>query len=194
LGNLPAVLDNEGEFKPISVSPEDQQLLESRKWSAEQIAGMVFRVPLFMLGMTEKSTSYGRGIEQQERTFIANTLQSYLTRAELALTECLPDNRYANFDIRYRIRGDSVQRAEVAYKMILCGAWCGDDARATFDMPPAPEGQGKIFHSPSNTELLEMQQVELEAAEKEAKEPKPAPVVMAPNGKGNPAQVPVPTK
>jgi HK97 family phage portal protein len=196
LGNLPAVLDNESEFKPISITPEDQQLLESRKFSAEQIAGMIFHVPLFMLGMTEKSTSYGRGIEQQERTFIANALQSYLSRAELALTECLPSNRYANFDTRFRIRGDSIQRAEVAYKMLLAGAWCADDARATFDMPPVPDGQGKVFHSPANSELLEMQELELEQAEKEKDEPKPAPVIMQPpaNGKGNPAQVPVPAK
>lgn len=196
-GNKVAILDNEAEFKPISISPADQQLLEERKFSQEEIAGMIFRIPPHMLGLNERSTSFGRGIEQQERTFVTNTLTGYLTRAEEALTSCIPRGQYLNFDIRHRIRGDSLQRAEVAYKMILAGAWCGDDARATFDMPPAPEGQGKIFHSPTNSELLEMQLEELKKLEAEPdKAPPPPPTVIAPatNGKGPPQNVPVPTK
>lgn len=186
-----AVLDNEAEFKAISISPADQQLLEARKWSAEEIAGIIFRVPPHMVGLNERSTSFGRGIEQQERTFVQNTLSGYLTRASRSLTECLPDGQFIDFDIRHRIRGDSLQRAEVAYKMILCGAWMPDDGRETFDMPPLPDGQGKILHAPTNAELLEMQLEELKKAEKgEAQGEQP--VASATNGHGSPKNVPAP--
>ena len=195
--NLPMVVTGGTKVNQISVNPADQQLLESRKWSQEEICGIVFRVPPHMLGLNERSTSFGRGIEQQERTFVQNTLAGYLTRIERSLTECLPRGQFVNFDIRHRIRGDSLQRSEVAYKMILAGAWCGDDARATFDMPPAPEGQGKLFHSPTNSELLEMQLEELKKLEAapDVPPPEPAPVVaQSTNGKGSPQNVPVPTK
>ena len=165
-----AVLDNEAEFKPITLSPADQQLLESRKWAAEEIAGMVFRVPPHMVGLNERSTSFGRGIEQQERTFVSNTLSGYLTRITRALTECLPDGQYFDLDIRHRIRGDSVQRAEVAYKMRLSGCWTADMANETFDLPPLPNGDGTHLVSPTNSELLEMQLEELKKTEEEPSE------------------------
>ena len=150
---------------------------------------MVFRVPPHMVGLNERSTSFGRGIEQQERTFVSNTLSGYLTRITRALTECLPDGQYFDLDIRHRIRGDSVQRAEVAYKMRLSGCWTADMANETFDLPPLPNGDGTHLVSPTNSELLEMQLEELKKTEEEPSEVekakqelqlaklKPAPVV-----------------
>jgi hypothetical protein len=73
--------------------------------------------------------------------------------------------------------------------MILAGAWCGDDARATFDMPPAPEGQGKVFHSPTNSELLEMQLEELKKSEEEKPGEEQQPAPMAPTNGKPPAKV-----
>lgn len=198
LSHLPGVLDEDAEWQPMTITPADQQLLESRKFSAEQIAGMIFRIPPRMLGMTERSTHTGRGIEEEERTFVTNTLSGYLTRAEEALSECVPRGQWVNFDIRHRTRGNMEQRANTAYKMILAGAWVGDDGRALFDMPDLPNGEGKVVHSPTNSELLAMQEEELEKAEKEPDTP-PAPVVVAPgaptpNGKGPKKNVPAPTK
>jgi len=128
--------------------------------------------------------SYGRGIEQQERTFIANTLSGYLCRVERALTECLPDGEYVNFDIRHRVRGTAVERAQQASLLMLCGAWCADDSRALFDMPPLPNGEGKIFNTPLNTELLEKALLEVKQMEKEEDEPEAPPQ--------NPQFMPVP--
>jgi HK97 family phage portal protein len=193
LASLPAVLDEEAKFNPITISPADLELLASRKWSAEEISGMVFRVPAHKLNLTERQTSYGRGIEQQERSYVADTLAGYLCRGELALTECLPPGRFVNFDLRHRIRGDSVQRAQVGSLMMLCGAWCADDVRATFDMPPLPGGAGTETYVPINTEMYKMALEalkELQDGEKaEGKEPVQIPATS--NGKGDPANVPV---
>ncbi len=190
--NRAAVVDNEGEIDVISINPADQQLLESRKFSQEEIAGIVFRVPPHMLGLNERSTSFGRGIEQQERTFVQNTLSGYLTRITRALTECLPEGQYVDLDIRHRIRGDEVQRAEVAYKMRLSGCWTADMANELFDLPPLPDGEGKILMAPTNAELLQMQLEELKKLEAQPDKPPPPTVVPATNGHGPPQQVPVP--
>ena len=163
--SLPAVLTEEAKFNPISISPEDQQLLESRRYSQEEICGVVFRIPPHMLGLTERSTSFGRGIEQQERTFVANTLAGYLCRGERALTECLPPSTFANFDISRRIRGTAPELAQTGSLGMLGGFFTANEVRGKyFDLPPHPDGD-ELF-SPINTELLREALVQVEQAEK----------------------------
>ena len=195
-----AILDNESEFKPIALNASDQQLLESRKYSAEQIAGMVFRIPPHMVGLNERSTSFGRGIEQQERGFVANTLSGYLCRGERAMTKLLRPDQYANFDISHRIRGSELERAQTGQFGTLGGFFTPNDVRGRmFDLPPHPDGDELSL--PQNTELLEKALEELKKLEAEP-DVKPPPVIQAPlpgfppkaNGKGPPQNVPVPTK
>lgn len=197
-----AILDNESEFKPIAINAQDQQLLESRKYSAEEISGVVFRIPPHMVGLNERSTSFGRGIEQQERGFVANTLAGYLCRGERAMTKLLRPSQHANFDISHRIRGSELERAQTGQFGTLGGFFTPNDVRGRmFDLPPHPEGDELSL--PQNTELLEKALEELKKLEAEPdKKPEPTQMVMpgmpAPkaltNGKGPAKNVPVPTK
>ncbi len=66
-------------YSAITVSPEDMQMLQSQAFSIAEIARF-FGVPLFLLMETEKSTSWGSGIEQQNIGFLTYTLRPYLTR------------------------------------------------------------------------------------------------------------------
>ena len=201
--SLPAVLTEGAKFNPIQISPADQQLLEARKYSAEEISGIVFRIPPHMVGLNERSTSFGRGIEQQERGFVANTLSGYLCRAERSLTECLPPKRYANFDISHRIRGSELERAQTGSLLMLGGMTIADEIRGKFfDLPPLPNGEGRKVFTPINTELLEKALQELKEAEKHEDDPPPAPFGAVPpeaeppkvNGKGPKQNVPVPAQ
>jgi HK97 family phage portal protein len=201
--SLPAVLTEGAKFNPIQISPADQQLLEARKYSAEEISGIVFRIPPHMVGLNERSTSFGRGIEQQERGFVANCLSGYTCRAERALTECLPPKKFASFDISQRIRGSELERAQTVSLLALAGQICADEGRGRwFDMPPLPNGEGKKLFTPINTELLEKALQELKEAEKHEDDPPPAPFGAVPadaeppkaNGKGPKQNVPVPAQ
>lgn len=195
-----AILDNESEFKPISLNAADQQLLESRKYSAEEISGIVFRIPPHMVGLNERSTSFGRGIEQQERGFVANTLSGYLCRGERAMTALLPEGKYANFDVSHRIRGSELERAQTASFLMLAGVFTPNESRGRFfDMPALPDGDELSL--PQNTELLEQALEALKKSEKEKEEPDQPPQMVMPgmpppatNGKGKKQNVPVPTK
>lgn len=190
-GSTIGVLDEEAKFNPVSISPEDQQLLESRKYSAEQISGIIFRIPPHFMGLNERSTSFGRGIEQQERSFVANTLAGYLVRIERALTGCLPKGMFANFDVSHRIRGSELERAQTVSLLALAGQIIPNEGRGRwFDMPPRPDGNE--LYSPINTELLKQALAEAEKTEKELKEPAPQPA--STNGHGDPKNVPVPVK
>jgi HK97 family phage portal protein len=53
----------------VGINPDDAQLLQSRGFSVEEVCRW-FRVPPWMIGHTEKSTSWGTGIEQQMIGFI----------------------------------------------------------------------------------------------------------------------------
>jgi HK97 family phage portal protein len=184
--SLPAVLTEDAIFNPITISPADQQLLESRKYSAEEISGLVFRIPPHYLGLNERSTSFGRGIEQQERSFVAGTLSGYLCRLERALTTCLPPGNFASFDISQRIRGSALERAQTGAFGTQGGFFTANEVRGRFfDLPPHENGDELL--TPINTELLAKQLEELkQLKESPAAEQQPDP---SENGHGDPAAV-----
>jgi HK97 family phage portal protein len=61
----------------LSVSPGDAQLLESRKFSVEEVA-RIYGVPPFMIGHSEKTTSWGSGVEAMGAGFVRYTLRKHL--------------------------------------------------------------------------------------------------------------------
>jgi HK97 family phage portal protein len=68
-------------YTPITVSPEDMQMLQTRAFQVAEIARF-FGVPLFLLMETEKSTSWGSGLEQTNLAFLVYTLRAYLKDME----------------------------------------------------------------------------------------------------------------
>lgn len=68
-------------YQAISVSPEDMQMLQTRAFEVSEIARF-FGVPLFLLMETEKSTSWGSGLEQANLAFLIYTLRPYLQRMQ----------------------------------------------------------------------------------------------------------------
>lgn len=109
------VLEGGMRFAPTTLSPEDAQMLESRSFQTEEICRW-FRVPPFMIGHTEKSTSWGTGLEQQQIAFLTFALEPYLERIEQAVRRSLiaPSERAslnAEFKVEKLLRADSASRA-----------------------------------------------------------------------------------
>lgn len=73
------VLEGSLKYTPITVSPEDMQMLQTRSFSVADIARF-FGVPLFLLMETTKDTSWGSGLEQQNLGFLVYALRPYYTR------------------------------------------------------------------------------------------------------------------
>jgi len=110
------VLEAGMKFQAISMTPEDSQFLETRAFHVEEICRW-FRVPPFMVGHTEKSTSWGTGLEQQMIGFLTFALRPYLSRIEQAVTRSLilPEDRRRlkpEFMVEGLLRADSKARAE----------------------------------------------------------------------------------
>lgn len=60
-------------YQPLTVNPDDMQLILTRGFQVAEVARF-FGVPLFLLFETEKSTSWGSGIEQQNNALKTYTL------------------------------------------------------------------------------------------------------------------------
>lgn len=88
------VLEEGLEWQQISMSAEDSQFIESRKFQRNEIA-MFYGVPPHMIGDVERGTSWGSGIEQQSLGFLVHTLNPHLVTDQQSLARDLlsPDDR-----------------------------------------------------------------------------------------------------
>lgn len=141
----PMLLDNAVKWEQLTISPEDAQMLESRKFGIEEIC-RIFGVPPHMIGHTENSTSWGTGIEQQTLGFQKFTLRKRLKRIEQALEKQLltAADRIAGITIEFNLEGllraDSSARAAF-YKSGLNDGWFTiNEVRALENMPPVEGG------------------------------------------------------
>lgn len=142
------------EFKRMALSAVDAQWIEARKLTRTDI-GMFYGVPPFLLGDTEKSTSWGTGLEQQSRGFVTFALEDSLTMWEEAINaDCLgPEDSeiFARFNRNSLVRGDLKARWEAYTKSLQWGVNSPDEIRAMEDENPRPDGRGGVFYDPPNT-------------------------------------------
>lgn len=139
------VVSEGGVFKPVSLSPEDAQLLETRRFQIEDIA-RIYGVPPHMIGAVDKTTSWGSGVEQQSIGFVQYTLGMHIKAIEQELElKLFPDSPYfAQVDVRGLLRGDAKTRND-AYKAAIGGSsgpgWMtANEIRRLEDLPPIEDG------------------------------------------------------
>lgn len=119
------VLEQGMKFDQISLSPQDIELLASRRFQNEEICRW-FGVPAVMVNDTSGSTTWGSGIEQIVSGFYKLTLRPYLERIESSvfrhlLTEADRENGInIEFDFEGLLRSDFRTRLE-AYRTAVSG-------------------------------------------------------------------------
>lgn len=119
-----AVLVEGAKFAPISVSPEDAQMIASREFSVEDICRW-FGVPPHMVGSTAKVTSWGSGIEQLSIGYVTFTLLPWLKRWEQSIRRDLildKRGRFAEHVVAALVKGDLKTRYE-AYAIGRQNGW-----------------------------------------------------------------------
>jgi HK97 family phage portal protein len=143
----PMVLEAGVTWQQLTINPEDAQMLESRAFSVEEVARL-FGVPPHMIGHTEKSTSWGTGLEQQTLGFVQFTLRKRLKRIEQAIEKQLltPADRAAGVTVEFNLegllRGDSKGRAEFFQAALgdtqKPGWMVRNEVRKLENLPPVP--------------------------------------------------------
>lgn len=152
------LLEGGMDYKTLQMNPDDAQLLQSRAWGVEELCRW-FRVPPFMVGHSEKSTSWGTGIEQQMIGFVTFVLRPWCVRIEQAINRSLVNSKdkgryYAEFALEGLLRGDSASRAAFYGVMIDKGILTRDEVRALENWP-AMDGNAGVLTVQSATVPLD---------------------------------------
>ena len=142
--NKVAVLEEGMKYTPISISPEQAQFLETRKFQINEIA-RIFRVPPHMVGDLEKSSF--SNIEQQSLEFVKYTLDPWVIRWEQSIMRALLSNTekkdyFVKFNLEGLLRGDYQSRMN-GYAIGRQNGWMSaNDIREleNLDRIPAEEG------------------------------------------------------
>ncbi len=107
-GGKPMVLQGGLSIQSLTMPLEDMQFLETRKFQVEEIA-RVYGVPAFMIGHTEKTTSWGTGVEAMGKGFVRFSLRDHLNAFQNEINRKFFRNagRVAEFDTSELERGDT---------------------------------------------------------------------------------------
>lgn len=139
-----AVLEEGMKYTPISISPNEAQFLETRKFQINEIA-RIFRVPPHMVGDLEKSSF--SNIEQQSLEFVKYTLDPWVIRWEQALSRSLltPEEKksyFFKFNVDGLMRGDYQSRMNGYSIGIQNGFMSPNDCRDLEGMDLIPDEEG----------------------------------------------------
>ena len=156
-----AVLEEGMKYTPISISPNEAQFLETRKFQIDEIA-RIFRVPPHMVGDLEKSSF--SNIEQHSLEFVKYTLNPWVCRWEQALQRALLDDEekgkyFFRFNVEGLLRGDYQSRMQ-GYAIARQNGWMSEnDIRELENLDRIPAELGGDLYL-VNGNMLPLSQVE----------------------------------
>ena len=143
------VLEAGMKFSPISLSPADSQLLETRRWHIEEIARW-FGIPPILIGhASQGQTMWGTGVEQIALSWLTLGLRAQLRRIEAAIHLRLlaPEERanlYAEFAVEGLLRADSEARAKLYASFAQNGIMDRDEIREKENLSRRGGGAAKL--------------------------------------------------
>lgn len=142
------VLEQNAKFEPVSMTPQDIELLASRRFQVEEICRW-YGVPSVMVNDTSGSTVWGSGISEIVRGFYKLTLRPILEKAEESMrVNLLPvaeRSKYEfEFDFEGLLRADQKSRFDGYRVGIQGGIVTPNEARAWEGLPEI-EGGDKLY-------------------------------------------------
>jgi HK97 family phage portal protein len=129
-----------GKFNPLTVDPSASQLVDQRKFAVEEIA-RIFRVPPFMLGVSENAAMAFASIEQQQLFFRQHTIQPYVEMLEDHFQMLLENPAtFVKFNMSSIVRADLASRYSAYNVALLAGFMSVNDVRRLEDQGPVADG------------------------------------------------------
>jgi len=127
--HLPKVLEQGAKWTESKMTPEDAQMLLSRKFSIDDIARWL-GVPPHMVGSLDRSTN--NNIEHQGQEFVTYSLGPWLSLWEAAINDQLllvPETYYAEFQRDALVRGDLATRWQAHQIAVSTGTYTRNEVR-----------------------------------------------------------------
>lgn len=144
-----AVLEEGMSIERLTLSAEDAQFLETRKFQRSEIAGL-FRVPAHLIGDLERATF--SNIEAQQIDFVMHCIRPRLVRWEQALMRDLfaapGGQEFPEHNVEGLLRGDAKSRFD-AYAIGRNWGWLSvNEIRERENLNPIAEGD--VYLQPLN--------------------------------------------
>jgi HK97 family phage portal protein len=138
-GDIP-VINRRLKFSPWTMSAKDAQFIESRTFSIDEV-GRWIGVPPHLLGLTEKSTSWGQGIAEQNRGLARYTLKSLTSRIEQRLSRLVASPRKtAQFDYTEFVAPSPEDNVNLIIAQVNAGLITPNEGRRRLNLAPADGG------------------------------------------------------
>jgi len=138
------ILEGGTTFDPISLSPQDIELLESRKFQIGELC-RAFGVPSIMINDTSSSTVWGSGISQIVEGFYKLTLRPLMEKIEASImcnlmTASEASRREVVFDFNALTRSDLKTRMETYRIGVYAGVFSVNECRLQEGLSTVPYG------------------------------------------------------
>lgn len=137
------ILPFNAKYKPITISPEEAQMIQSFNYQERQIC-KIYRVPLHMVGNLEKSAF--TNIEQQSLDFVVHCLRAWCVRYEKTLNSFLltelqrKKGYYFKVNVNALLRGAMADRFASYQIGITSGFYTPNEVRELEEMNPVEGG------------------------------------------------------
>jgi len=139
-------------------SNQDAELLLNKNYEKSEIASW-FRIPLVLLGDTEKTSSWGTGIQQLMLGFVEWTLKPWARSDEQELDRSLltKEEKLAGYFFQYDftdlLAGTPGDQAKFFQTLFQCGAATSNEIRKAFGDTELPDGPANGRYVPVNMML-----------------------------------------
>lgn len=143
-GKLALTLPHGLEIKPLGGKPEEEQLIEAKRFAVEEIARVYGVPPTFLQDLTHGTFS---NTEQQDLQFAKHTIRRWLEQIEQEMNLKFfggSGSRYVEFNLDALLRGDFKTRQDGYATAIQHGVMTPNEARAKENRPPM-EGGDKLW-------------------------------------------------
>jgi len=132
-----AVINQRLKFTPWTMTAADAQFIESRQFQIEEVSRWT-GVPPHLLMQTDKQTSWGQGVESQNRAMGRTVLNTWASRVEQRLSRLLRGQR-VEFDFTGLERPTPEVEAKLVLDLLAAGAITLAEARSRLRLPPMAE-------------------------------------------------------
>jgi HK97 family phage portal protein len=160
-------LGDDAKYTRISMSNEDAQYLQTRRYSKEEICG-IFRVPPHLIGDAIRAKGWST-LEQQNEEFLTFTLAPILHAFEQSCNrDLIPRSQWGktfiSFDTRDFMKADIKTRSEFYTQMVGIAVMSPNDVRKELGMMKRPGGDeyirstNTVIDSKSNPSKVDSEQ------------------------------------
>lgn len=138
-GSIP-VINRKLQFSPWTMSAADAQFIQSRTFQVIEISRWL-GVPPHLLSETEKATSWGSGIAEQNQGLARYTLQPWTSRLDAGLSPLITNpRRRVEFDYSMFVKPSPLDEVTMLNTMVNGGWMTPNEARRARHLPPIADG------------------------------------------------------